>query len=106
MDDSSRQVAVVPVGSAHLHELSVAAIVSFAFNYSLYALSGNLGNFSNKCLIDMSLMCPDDRLCYRVAREALAARCNIQELSLADQIRMYIIYCKYAFLLKGPDLLS
>ena len=97
MDYRSCQVAVVPVCAADLHELSVSAIVCLAFNYSLYAFSCDLGYFTYQILIDMSLMSPDDRLCNRMARKALAACSNIQEFSFADQVRMYVIYRKYTF---------
>ena len=97
MDYSSRHVAVVPVSFTHIHQLAVAAIVSLSVNYSLDALACDLGYFSDQGLIDMSFMRSYDGLSYRMARKALAACSNIQKLGFAYDIRMDVIYRKYAF---------
>ena len=91
MDYRSRKVAVVPLSAAHIHELTVAAIVCLAVYNGLNALSGDFIYFTYQRLVDMSLMCSYDRLCYRMARETLAACCDILEFSYTNKVRMYVI---------------
>ena len=93
----SCHVAVVPVGTAHFHELAVAAIVCLALYHCLYAFSGYLGNFADQGLIDVTFVRSYNGLRNRMARKALAAGSNIQQFSTAYDIRMNVIYCKHAF---------
>ena len=92
VDDGSGQVAVVPFGSAHVHEAAVTAVVPLAVDDSLDTLACNLLYFADAFLFDMSAVCTHDRLRHGMARKAFALRREIQKLLFSYKIRVYVLH--------------